>query len=214
VRWVLFLVSAALGLGLDLGSKSWAFEHPALKPPKPYGSHLSVIPGWFDIALSENPGAAWGLLYGRHTFFIVISIAAFLAITYFVQTAPKHARLTPVILGLVFAGVAGNFYDRCAGGVVRDFLDAHTPDAGMVHDLVEKLFGRTHWPTFNVADIFICVGAGATVLVFWREERKTRKSGAGSPAIAAATPAALPASDAPPLPTPPASEAPSPGSAS
>lgn len=170
-RWIVFLVAAALGLLADLGTKEWAFGRDDLKA---MGAHLTVIPGFFDVALSENPGAAWGLLSGRHTFFLLISVAAFLAIVYFVQTAPRGSRMGPLILGLVFAGVAGNFYDRCAGGLVRDFIDWHTPEAGSVHDLVAKVFGRTHWPTFNVADVFICVGAAAIVLVFWREERRAR----------------------------------------
>jgi signal peptidase II len=181
---VIFVVAAVVGLALDLGSKSWAFSQERLHA---WGSHIPVIPGWFDIALSENPGAAWGLLSGKHTFFLVISVAAFLALTYFVHTAPKNAKGGPVVLGLVLAGVAGNFYDRCASGLVRDFLDCHTPDAGFFHDVVAKLFGRTHWPTFNVADMYICLGAGAIVVLFWREEKKAK-------ALAAATkPEATPA---------------------
>jgi signal peptidase II len=191
VRWAIFIITAVVALALDLGSKSWAFSQEQLHA---YGAHIAVIPGWFDIALSENRGAAWGLLSGKHTFFLVISVAAFLALVYFVHTAPKDAKGGPVILGLVLAGVAGNFYDRCAGGVVRDFLDWHTPDQGLVHDVFMKIFGNTRWPTFNVADMYICIGAGAIVVLFWREEKRAKAlaAAAAKPVEPAPAPAAPP----------------------
>ena len=116
MRWAIFVAAAVIGLTLDLGTKTWAFAQESLWHPY---AHIPVVEGWFDIALSKNPGAAWGLLAGRHTFFLIISVAAFLAITYFVHTAPKTSKLGPIVLGLVLAGVSGNFYDRCAEGVVR-----------------------------------------------------------------------------------------------
>jgi signal peptidase II len=168
VRWISFVAAALIGLVLDLGSKEWAWQHPSLQN---YGSKIDAISGWFDFVRSVNQGAAWGLLWGQYTFFLVVSAIAFLAIVYFVHTAPPKAWKGPLVLGLVFAGVAGNFFDRAMYGHVRDFLDAHTPDSGAAHDLCEKVFGRTHWPTFNVADIFICIGAGALVLLFWKDEK-------------------------------------------
>jgi signal peptidase II len=196
LRWILYIVSATLGILLDLGSKEWAFEyHPDLKAA---GHRIDVIPTWFDIQLSVNQGAAWGMFWGRHTFFLVVSVVAFLALTYFVQTAPPKARRGPVILGLVFAGVFGNFWDRVNFGYVRDFLHCHTPDAGAAHDLVMKIFGHTEWPTFNVADMFICVGAGSLVLLFWRDEKKAATDRAAPAAVAPApAPAPAPAEPAP-----------------
>lgn len=180
MRWFLYVASALLGIVLDLGSKEWAFEYnPDLKTA---GHRIDVVATWFDIQLSVNQGAAWGMFWGRHTFFLVVSVIAFLAITYFVHTAPGGARRGPVILGLVFAGVFGNFWDRVNYGYVRDFLHCHTPDAGSAHDLVMKVFGHTEWPTFNIADMFICVGAGSLVLLFWREEKKAAAAKAAAPA--------------------------------
>jgi signal peptidase II len=187
VRWILYIVAALLGILLDLGTKHWAFEiHRELKTA---GTRIDVIKDWFDIQQSVNQGAAWGMFWGRHTFFLVVSSIAFLAITYFVHTAPREARRGPVILGLVFAGVFGNFWDRVNYGYVRDFLHCHTPAAGSAHDLAMKIFSGTDWPTFNVADMFICVGAGSLVLLFWREEKKAAEAKAAVAPAAAPVPA-------------------------
>ena len=186
-RWIAYVAAASGGLALDLGSKEWAWQNSALQP---YGSHISVIPGWFDFSRSVNQGAAWGLLWGQYEFFLIVSVVAFLAITYFVHTAPKKAWLGPLVLGLVLAGVGGNFFDRAMYGHVRDFLDAHTPDQGGAHDFIERLFGRTHWPTFNVADVFICIGAGALIVLFWKDDKAKKAAAPAAPAAAAPAPAA------------------------
>jgi signal peptidase II len=194
-RWISFLAAAAIGLGLDLGSKDWAWENAQLKN---YGK-IDVIPGWFDFMRSTNQGAAWGLLWGQYTFFLVVSVIAFLAIIYFVHTGPKNGWKGSLVLGLVFAGVAGNFFDRAMYGHVRDFLHAHTAETGLCHDFTMRVFGRSEWPTFNVADVFICIGAGALVLVFWRDDRaKSRGPAAAAPALAPPVPAPIA-----PVPEPP-----------
>ena len=56
---------------------------------------------------------------------------------------------------LIVSGAVGNLWDRLVYGYVTDFLDFHA-------------FGW-HWPSFNVADICICVGA---VLLMFDEFRK------------------------------------------
>ena len=50
-----------------------------------------------------------------------------------------------VSLGLVIGGAIGNVIDRLRLGAVFDFLDVHC--------------GGYHWPAFNLADSFICIGA-------------------------------------------------------
>jgi signal peptidase II len=192
-RWISFLAAATIGLAFDLCSKDWAWEHPELKN---YGK-IDVIPGWFDFMRSTNQGAAWGLLWGQYTFFLVVSVVAFLAIIYFVHTGPKSGWKGSLVYGLVFAGVAGNFLDRAMYGHVRDFLHAHTAETGALHDITMKVFGRTEWPTFNVADIFICIGAGALVVVFWRDDRAKKAQAVTAAAPPPASGPTAPVSGAP-----------------
>jgi len=165
VRWTVFLIALVLGFALDVGTKWWAFE--ALPN---FADTRVVIEGWFSFTHATNRGAAFGLFQGRHTFFMVVSLVAFVAVPYFVHTARRRPVLVAAVLGLILAGVGGNFWDRVVHGFVRDFLDVHTPESGALHDFCERWFGRHVWPTFNVADIFITVGAITMVVFFGREE--------------------------------------------
>jgi Signal peptidase (SPase) II len=60
-------------------------------------------------------------------------------------------------LPLVLGGALGNVFDRIRYGHVIDFIDAHV--------------GEHHWPTFNVADIAICVGVGLMAVDMFTTKR-------------------------------------------
>ncbi|MEZ6183638.1 MAG: signal peptidase II [Planctomycetota bacterium] len=174
-RWVLFFVALVLGVALDLVSKEKAFA--ALPNP---GDSRVVLDGWFNLSHATNFGAAFGLFEGRHTLFMLMTILAFVGVPYFVHTAAPRAWGLIATLGLILAGVIGNFWDRVVHGFVRDFLDVHTPPSGTVHDLFDSVFGQTVWPTFNVADIFITGGAIAMVFL-WGEKPAPKPAPEGAP---------------------------------
>ncbi len=73
-------------------------------------------------------------------------------------------------IGLVCAGAVGNLIDRIRSplGVV-DFIDVG--------------FGDMRWPTFNVADMAVSVGAFLLAWVLWGEENA--ESADATPAIGA-----------------------------
>ena len=52
---------------------------------------------------------------------------------------------------MIFAGIAGNSFDRAFHGAVIDFIHIHYYDLW-------------HYPVFNVADIAICTGVGIYIL--------------------------------------------------
>jgi signal peptidase II len=60
-------------------------------------------------------------------------------------------------LALLLAGIIGNVTDRARLGYVVDFIDVQ--------------FGSWHYPTFNVADIAICTGAGLLILDMFLSKR-------------------------------------------
>jgi signal peptidase II len=72
----------------------------------------------------------------------------------------------------------GNLVDRIARGEVVDFLDAYASWPPLARWLTER-FGTVHWPTFNVADSAIVVGAGLLILDMLRPERAPRETGSG-----------------------------------
>lgn len=192
-RWVLFYVALVVGTVLDLGTKWWAFEalpHPRSSMP---------ITSWFAFTHATNKGAAFGLFEGQFDFFMLVTLLALVAVPCFVHTAPRRSWGLPIVLGLILSGVIGNFWDRAIHGHVRDFLDVHTPPAGWLHDQCERLLGRTVWPTFNVADVFITGGALLMILVLGKDEKKV-EAPAKTPEPAAVPPAAVPPAEAGPTP--------------
>lgn len=175
--WAAFGVVTGVGLGLDLWSKVWAFQVSNLQyDGKPHlyekssvagdlVSEIVVIPGWFDFRLAMNEGAAFSMFAGQVNFFMIITVAATLFLCYLVHSSETRSLTLPCFLGLIFSGVLGNFWDRVVFGGVRDFIHWHTPQGGFL------FLPEYHYPTFNVADIWICIGAVALVLYYWKEDR-------------------------------------------
>jgi signal peptidase II len=63
---------------------------------------------------------------------------------YFLRTPRNDDRILG-LARLLLAGIAGNLTDRVRLGYVIDFIVVHA--------------GSWHWPTFNVADASISIGA-------------------------------------------------------
>lgn len=121
---------------------------------------IPVINGFFNLVHVRNRGAAFGFLNNPDTswqvwFFIAVSLLASAVILYIAKSAKKEDRLLFVALGLVLGGAFGNLVDRVWLGEVVDFLDVY--------------YQNWHWPSFNVADSAICLGAFLTLIVMLRE---------------------------------------------
>ena len=121
------------------------------------------------FVLAKNKGGAWGLLQGqsenvRRPFFLLVSVAAIaFIVTLYRRLQPKQHALKwglPLVLG----GALGNVFDRIRYGFVIDFIDYRADWIHKLNELVQKKYAAhivtDHWPTFNVADIAICVGVG------------------------------------------------------
>jgi signal peptidase II len=141
------LIVAGIAIA-DRATKLWV--QAAISP---YDS-ISVIPGVFHLVYTRNRGAAFGLLStANETVRLVVLVGFSLAILAFIAHmlwqatrpgAPAHL-LYRTALALVLGGAAGNLYDRILEGSVTDFL--------------QVFLGSFEWPSFNVADSAISVGA-------------------------------------------------------
>ena len=140
----IFLCTAAGLIAGDLLTKWLAFHGDNLFPP-----HV-IIPNCFDLSRSENRGGVFGVGQGQVAFFILFTLVASAAILCAVRKYGRTSRRLTFALGCVFGGAMGNLWDRLALGYVRDFIDVHA--------------GPHHWPTFNIADSAICVGAAILVI--------------------------------------------------
>ena len=116
---------------------------------------IPIIPGFFNLLHDRNPGAAFGVLSGHRFLLILITIVALVFIfAYYLRF--RESRWMQVALGFLLGGAVGNFIDRLYLGEVVDFLQFGIASKGLF------------WPTFNVADISVCIGAGMLIVYLFR----------------------------------------------
>lgn len=131
---LLFIIDIVSKLGL---------ERILLTKP---GHAITVIPGFFRIALLYNTGAAWGMFAGKDWLLVSISLIASAVMIYFLIAKFKKLTLCQRLsLCLMIPGALGNLIDRAfyKNGVI---------------DFLEFTFGSYHFPTFNFADSCLVVG--------------------------------------------------------
>jgi len=166
----LFAIVVPVLLVIDQATKYWA--RSAIKE---HGEFKEVIPGFFNLTHSENPGAAWGILATneyRLVFFSIITTVAFVVILGYFRKLKEHETLLAWGLSLIFSGAAGNFIDRLSPRhTVTDFLDFYA--SGAAAEPMRKVLGSAHWPAFNVADACISTGVALFVIhILFFEGRK------------------------------------------
>ncbi|OWZ84211.1 signal peptidase II [Natranaerobius trueperi] len=111
------------------------------------GQSIPIIDNVFHLTYSVNPGAAFGILAHRTTFFIIMTIGLLLVILYLFYKLNDNYKLVKFALALQFGGAVGNLIDRIRTGYVVDFFDFRV------------------WPIFNVADVAIVMGV--SILVYF-----------------------------------------------
>lgn len=187
----LFLAVVAIAsLVADVGTKLWAEKK--LEGAYPGGGQPYVlIKEHLTFVIAHNKGGAWGLLQGesenvRRPFFLLVSVAAILFIvTLYRRLQPKQYALKwglPLVLG----GALGNVFDRIRYGHVIDFIDYRADWIKSLNELIQKYYPKhvvtDHWPTFNVADIAICVGV-ALMAVDMLTSRRGKKEAPKTPDV-------------------------------
>jgi signal peptidase II len=145
------LWTALLALAADQLTKGYLqdfFEaDPTVRVQNPY---FNVVNVW-------NTGVSFSMFDRGGLLGTVVLIAFALGVIGFLCRWLYHEkdRLTCVSLGLIIGGAIGNVIDRIRFGAVYDFLDFH--------------YAAYHWPAFNLADTFICIGAA---LIIWTEVQR------------------------------------------
>jgi signal peptidase II len=154
---------------------------------------VRVIPGFFSLWYSRNRGGLFGYFATwndpwRTVLLTVFPLLAIAAIALFLAKTDETDRRTLSGLSAILGGAVGNLIDRAVRGEVVDFLDAYVSHSGAAQWLTDR-FGTAHWPTFNLADSAIVVGAGLLLLDLFRPERAARPAG---PATNGETPGGTP----------------------
>lgn len=143
LRWLWLTIVIIVA---DLGIKQLVLSDLNLNEPHP------IMP-FFNIMYAQNFGAAFSFLADeggwQRWFFagIAIGISIILMVMMYRQSAQK--RLSNIAYALIIGGAIGNLSDRLVHGFVIDYLDFYV--------------GNWHWPTFNLADMAICIGAALVI---------------------------------------------------
>lgn len=156
---VFLLVSmVVISVAADQATKVWAEKNLAYEfsPGQFYPQHdVTVIPKFFNLIYKENPAAAFSITSSipewiRKPFLLTVSIVAtlFFLIWYFRIKDADWLILSS--FSLIMGGAVGNLIDRMRLGYVIDFIDWHAGFLG---------YPGAHWPTFNIADSCIVIGA-------------------------------------------------------
>ncbi len=153
----IFAFLLALGVfALDRWSKWMIDQHFGVYDTK------IVIPGFFNLVRSQNPGVAFGMFAdmtsrSRTPVLIVLSVIAVSLLAAMLWRIDRLDTPSAAGLALIFGGAMGNVFDRVSAGSVTDFLDFYA--------------GTYHWYTFNVADTSICIGASLLILSMFFSQR-------------------------------------------
>ena len=111
-------------------------------------SEIAIAP-FLNFALAFNTGAAFSFLSDaggwQNLFFVGVAAVVSIIILFMVRRLGANDIQVAVALMLVLGGAAGNVIDRVRYGYVVDFIDVY--------------YRSWHWPTFNVADSAITIGA-------------------------------------------------------
>jgi signal peptidase II len=153
LTWILIILGV---VALDQATKHLVMNFLDRENP------FVLIPGVFRFNYHENPAAAMGMFEDHRWVFMTVSTIGIIVLFVYLWKFRPDSKLACTALSMIIGGGIGNMIDRCfykgtlprtvGRNVVIDFLDFYAfPDI---------------WSyIFNVADAFVCVGAG--ILMVW-----------------------------------------------
>lgn len=127
-----------------------AFQHGDVRP----------VTDWFNLVRAHNTGAAFSFLAGasgwQRWFFVGLGIAASVFIVWMMRSHPTQ-KLFCFAVSMIMGGALGNVIDRLLHGYVVDFIQVR-------FGFLAPLFPGGYFPSFNVADSAITLGAVCLIL--------------------------------------------------
>ena len=109
------------------------------------------FPLWREVlhfTYTENTGMAFGMLKDHRWVFMVFSTVSIIALIVYLFRFRPESRWMQVSMAFIIGGGIGNMIDRIFLGYVVDFID----------------FTLINFAIFNIADSFVCIGAGIMIV--------------------------------------------------
>ncbi len=161
-RWLRLIVIVGLVLLADQITKRLVVENLLVGETRRIVPFLSPF---FQITLSHNTGASFGLLPNAGDLFAIVALIVVGVLVYMYPRIPDEKRLAWIATSLICAGALGNVLDRANYGYVVDFIHYQIPN------LISNVS--------NIADHSIVLGVILFFISSWRDE--TEKSKAEQP---------------------------------
>ena len=155
---MLYAIVAVIALIIDQAVKYWATANIVLNT-----GEKAFIPGLIHFTNIHNTGAAFSILEGARWFFVILCLVFVALIVYVLMTDIISAPGSRWAAVIVMAGAVGNCIDRLICGYVVDMLELEF----------------MKFPVFNVADIYITVGAILFVVFTLLEKPAAKPAAAG-----------------------------------
>jgi signal peptidase II len=118
------------------------------------------VTSYFNLVRVHNTGAAFSFLAGasgwQRWFFVTLGVLTSGAIIWMIRNHPTQ-KLFCFAVSMIMGGALGNVIDRLLHGYVVDFLQFR-------FSVLEPLFQGGYFPSFNVADAAITLGAVCLIL--------------------------------------------------
>lgn len=122
------------------------------------------VTSFFNLTHVHNPGAAFSFLYdagGWQIYFLsAIALTVSALILWWLKQSSRTQILLPVAFSFILGGAIGNVFDRLMYGHVIDFLDFYV--------------GESHWPSFNIADSAIFIGAVLLIIDMFKNKEANK----------------------------------------
>ena len=164
-RWLGVIILIALVVLIDFVSKQSVSENLVLGETR---EPVELLSPYFQITLSYNTGAAFGMLPDAGNIFLLIAIVVVIGMLFFFNRIPDSANLTRVGIGLIVGGALGNALDRIQHGHVIDFIHYSLPQLNLSN-------------VSNIADHAIVIGVILVLIDSWRLERLEKKAAVVDP---------------------------------